>query len=128
MTTLSDSARRLLEDQVFATIATVGADGFPQQTVVWVTVDGDDVLVSTRRGRRKELNLQTDPRVGLLVIDPRDTQKFVAIRGTATMTEDGGPELIQALSQKYTGGPYTSDGPDAVRVVVRIHAERVYEQ
>ena len=49
------------------------------------------------------------------------------MNGTAALIPEGGPELIQRLSQKYTGGPYTLDeGTDNVRVVVRVSPERVY--
>ncbi len=49
--------------------------------------------------------------------DPRRRQQ---------LTTDGGPELIQRLSQHYTGGPYSYDeGTDNVRVVARITPDRV---
>jgi hypothetical protein len=42
------------------------------------------------------------------------------------MAEPGGRELIDALCQKYRGiTPYPWDGPDAVRVVVRITPDKV---
>ena len=43
------------------------------------------------------------------------------------MTEEGGRELIDRLCLRYTGADrYTmDDGTDNVRVVVRIHPEKV---
>lgn len=122
---LPDAARQWFDGANFATIGTVEPDGRPQLTYVWVKRDGDDVLVSTTRGRRKEHNLTRDPRASVIVMNPDNAYSYVEVRGRATLTEEGGPELIQELSHKYTGGPYTYDPPDAVRVVVRITPEKV---
>lgn len=51
------------------------------------------------------------------------------IRGTAEMTTEGGLQLIDELSHKYTGKKYAEFNPasaqDAQRVVVRITPQRV---
>ncbi len=39
------------------TVATIDPDGKPQLSVVWAKHDGDDVLFSTIKGRRKYANL-----------------------------------------------------------------------
>jgi PPOX class probable F420-dependent enzyme len=124
---LPDSAKELLDQREFATVATIGSDGRPQLSVVWVKHDGGDVLISTITGRQKFRNIKRDPRVTVLV-SPRDRPySYVEVRGTATMTEEGGRELIDEFSQKYTGvRPYQGDvGTDNVRVVVRITPDKV---
>jgi hypothetical protein len=51
---------------------------------------------------------------------------YVEVRGTATMTSEGGDELISALSQKYQGvTPYPRIGPDEPRVVIRLTPTKV---
>lgn len=50
----SDAARRLLAEPNPAALATVNPDGSPQTSVVWVGLDGDDLLISTAEGRLKE--------------------------------------------------------------------------
>jgi PPOX class probable F420-dependent enzyme len=127
MAELSQSARALFDGKNFATVATLQPDGTSQLSVVWVAVDGGDVVFSTKEGRRKHLNLVKDPRITLLAMPADNPYAYVEIRGTATMVTEGGNALIDALSQKYTGGPFTGDGPDDVRVVVRVTAERVVE-
>lgn len=122
---LSDLAKELLDAPTFVTFTTVNSDGSPQSTVLWVKRDGDDVLVSTVLGRVKPRNLDRDPRVSVVAFDPADPYRYVEIRGTATMTEDGGPELIQELSHKYDGKPFGAEGPDTRRVVVRVTPTRV---
>jgi PPOX class probable F420-dependent enzyme len=120
---LSDQARRLLDGKSFATLATLEADGSPQQTVVWVARDGDDVLISTVEGRRKHQNLARDPRASVMINPPESPYTYVEIRGKVTMTTEGGRELINKLAQKYIGKDYDMDTPDAVRVVIRINPE-----
>ncbi|MBD0735274.1 PPOX class F420-dependent oxidoreductase [Streptomyces sp. CBMA29] len=127
MAALSDSARALIDDKNFATIATLQPDGQAQLSVVWVTRDGDDVLVSTKEGRRKHLNLLKDPRTTVLVTPVDNPYTYLEIRGTATLTREGGDDLINALSRKYTGEAYGNDEPGDVRVVVRVSADRIVE-
>jgi PPOX class probable F420-dependent enzyme len=127
MTSIPAEAYPLLDGAEFATIATINPNGFPQQSVVWIERDGDDVLVSTIKGRRKFLNMERDPRVSVLVYPKDNPYSYVEVRGTVTMTEEGGRELIDRLNQQYTGkGRYTADdGTDNVRVVCRITPDKV---
>jgi PPOX class probable F420-dependent enzyme len=125
---LPERAKRLLDAPTFVTIATINPDGSPQTSVLWATREYDEILLSTVAGRAKERNWRRDPRVSVLIPDAADPYHYVEVRGTVSMTTEGGPELIQALSQKYTGMPYTNDeGTDNVRVVVRVRPEHVVE-
>lgn len=124
---LPTQAKAWIDAHEFATIATIQPDGQPQLSVVWIAHDGDELLVSTVKGRRKHLNLERDPRATVLV-SPRDNPNvYVEVRGTVTMTEEGGRELIDRLNRAYTGGErFTGDdGFDRVRVVVRITPHKV---
>lgn len=124
---LPAAALPLIDQPEFAVIATNGPDGLPQLSVVWVVRDGDDLLVSTVKGRQKHRNLERDPRVSVLVYPRDNPYSYVEVRGTATMTETGGRALIDRLNDAYTGtGRYTGDdGTDNVRMVVRITPEKV---
>lgn len=125
MPTLSDAARALVDGKNLATVATIEPDGRPQQSLVWVTRDGDEVIFSTLVGRRKHTNLLHDPRLTLLITPADNPYTYLEIRGTATLGTEGAAELIDTLGVKYTGKPYTADGPDDVRVNVRVTPERV---
>lgn len=123
---LSDKAKALFDGKNFATVGTIEPDGQPQLSPVWVKTDGDDVLFSTTVGRRKHQNILRDNRVSVSVYDQEDPYTYVEVRGTATMTEEGGRALIDEFAKKYRDlDSYPWDGPDAVRVVVRITPERV---
>jgi PPOX class probable F420-dependent enzyme len=127
MTALSDEAKALFDAPEFATIATIEPDGRPQLSVVWIERDGDDLLVSTVKGRRKHLNIERDPRVTVLVFPKDSPYSYVEVRGSASMTEAGGRELIDRLGSQYMGWDRYpgDDGTDNVRVVVRITPEKV---
>ncbi len=121
MTSLPQRAKQLLDDANFVVVATSNTDGSPQTSVLWATYDGDDLLLSTIQGRKKETNWLKDPRASVLILDKDDPYSYVEVRGAVSMSTDGGPELIERLSQRYTGQRYTGDeGTDHVRVVVRL--------
>jgi PPOX class probable F420-dependent enzyme len=127
---LSDALKKLIDDSpVFATVATLQPDGSPQLSVTWIARDGDDLLISTTVDRRKEQNLRRDPRVTVM-INPADAPyTYAEVRGTASLSTQGGQELIDQLSLKYTGKRYADFNPasanDAERVVVRVTPRKV---
>ncbi|MFB7667644.1 PPOX class F420-dependent oxidoreductase [Kitasatospora sp. NPDC056138] len=127
---LSDDLKKLIDDSpVFATVATVQPDGSPQLSVTWLTRDGEDLLVSTTVGRRKERNLRRDPRITVMINPANAPYTYAEVRGTATLTTEGGQQLIDALSRKYTGKDYADFNPaskdDADRVVVRVTPRKI---
>jgi PPOX class probable F420-dependent enzyme len=124
MPPLPQRAREMFEGRNFATVATLQPDGQPQTSVVWVRADGDDVLFSTIKGRRKYENLVRDPRLSVLVFDAADPYSYTEIRGTAEITDDPDARLIEELSQKYTGKPF-GDRPGEQRVIVRVRPDHV---
>ncbi|MDJ1135820.1 PPOX class F420-dependent oxidoreductase [Streptomyces iconiensis] len=124
MAQLSDNLKKILDGKVFVAVATVQPDGTPQVSPVWVKRDGDDLLISTTVDRRKVLNIRRDPRVTVLVNPAESPYTYVEVRGTATLSTEGGQELIDELARKYVGKSYAEFNPqseqEAERVVVRI--------
>jgi PPOX class probable F420-dependent enzyme len=127
MTTgLPAMTRRLVDGPTHVVLTTLNVDGSPQSSVVWVRRDGDDLLMSTIRGRLKTRNMQRDPRVTVCGYDPADPFQYVEVRGTVTLDDRGGDALIDELNRKYIGGPWTLR-PGEQRVVVRLTPNRVIE-
>jgi PPOX class probable F420-dependent enzyme len=121
---LPETVRHLIDGNTFAVITTINPDSSPQSTVVWIKRDGDDVLFSTIRGRKKTRNMERDPRVSLCAYDPANPYVYFTVEGTVTLVEEGGDELIDELSRKYDGKPWTPI-PGATRVVCRLTPTRV---
>jgi PPOX class probable F420-dependent enzyme len=128
-TSLNGTARTIIDDTNSGVLATLNPDGSPQTSVVWVGRDGDDVLISSAAGRRKDLNLRLDPRASLTVIDQNDPQRYIEVRGLATVTEDLGRTLAVELAEKYEGSgagqEYLDLPPEVVRVVIRLTPVKV---
>jgi len=124
---LPEPVKRLLDEATFVTLTTLRADGTPHSTVMWADHDGDDIVFATVVGRLKEKHIRRDPRVSVSLFDPANPYAYTTINGTATLDETGGKDLIQRLSHKYRGEPYTWDeGTGNVRVVVRVTPDHVY--
>jgi PPOX class probable F420-dependent enzyme len=122
---LNEASRALIDGANFASIATLNPDGSPQASVVWVTRDGDDLLFSTVVGRQKERNLRRDPRVSVTIFDQQLPYSYIEVRGSVTMTPEGGRELINSLSHKYRGEDYPVEPESTVRVVIRLTPQKV---
>ncbi|MEV7519188.1 PPOX class F420-dependent oxidoreductase [Streptomyces sp. NPDC091371] len=126
---LNGAVRRLLDAPHPAVLSTLNPDGSPQSSVVWVSRDGHDILISTEQGRRKERNIVRDARVGITVFDLANPYQYAEIRGTATVTEDTGRAVAVRIAEEYLGpggGKEYAEGADeAVRVVVRITPTKV---
>ena len=108
-------------------LSTLMPDGSPQLTQTWVDTDGENVVINTVEGFQKVRNLRRDPRVSLNVCDPDDVSRYFEVRGhVVDITDEGGWEHIEALSQRYTGGPYRNyGGRPSTRLVVTIAVDKV---
>jgi PPOX class probable F420-dependent enzyme len=127
MAAIPQNFRDLLESKkAFAHIATVGADGAPQVTPVWVDLDGDRIRFNTARGRVKDKNLQRNPRVAISIQDPENPYRYLQVRGRVSeMTEKGADDHIDALAKKYLGkDTYPGRKPGEVRVIVKVTPEK----
>ncbi|HEX6868741.1 MAG TPA: PPOX class F420-dependent oxidoreductase [Candidatus Limnocylindrales bacterium] len=122
----------LLTRPVCGVFTTMGADGQPRSSLVWVDHDGECVRVNTTLERQQGRNLLANPRVSLLVVDPDNPTRYVQIRGDAELVAAGARDHLDALARKYTGHPRCDDyiyplerQGSETRVVCRIRARRV---
>lgn len=101
---IPDSYRDLLEGPVVVGLITIMPDGQPQATPVWCLYDGTHILINTARGRQKDQNIQKNPKVAVLAIDPQNPYRYLEVRGKVDeATEEGGLDMINRLSELYTG-------------------------
>jgi PPOX class probable F420-dependent enzyme len=120
-------SRELLEARNFCHVATIGSDGMPHVAVVWVDVNGDDVLLNSAEGRAWPEQLRRDPRAMLTVVNLEDPYEYVSIAGRVVeMTHDGADDHVDALAKKYLGkDEYPGRKPGEVRLLIRVRPERV---
>jgi PPOX class probable F420-dependent enzyme len=124
---ITDKQKQFLAENPFVGVVTdLREDGSPHSTVVWVDVEDGKVSFNTARGRTKPLNLERDPRASLLVVDPNDPYRWVAVSGSAELTEEGADAQIDKLAKKYIGqDEYPWRTPEETRVKVLIEPEKV---
>ena len=123
---LNDSQLAFLEQPFVGIATTLREDGSPHSTVVWVDVEDGVLSFNTASGRAKPKHLEHDPRAALIVVDPNDGYKWVAIDGHAEMTTDGADPQIDKLAKKYLGkDEYPWRNPEETRVKVRIKPEHI---
>jgi len=121
----SDSVRTLLDGKNFAAVATLGPDGAPQNSVVWIKREGDTVLFSSTARRQKVRNLERDPRVSVSVFDLADPYTSVEIRGVAEILPDPQKRLPHELSHKYLGIDPPGEKDEETRVIVKVTPQKV---
>jgi len=95
----------LLVRPVHGVLTTLMPDGQPQSSLVWCDYDGECVCVNTSRQRQKGKNMQANPIVSLLIVDPDNTARYIEIRGKAVLSEEGALEHLDAITRKYTLHP-----------------------
>jgi PPOX class probable F420-dependent enzyme len=105
--TIPDSARAVLEGPALAHLVTLEPDGRPQVSIVWVGLDGEELLAAHLPEHRKVRNIRRDPRVALSIEAGTRNEigldEYIVIHGSARITEDGAPELLQRLARVYLG-------------------------
>ncbi|TLF79357.1 PPOX class F420-dependent oxidoreductase [Nocardia cyriacigeorgica] len=127
---LSDDLKKYVDqERVYATVATVGTDGHPHLTVVWIKRDGEDLVFSTTVDRVQGRNVLRDPRVTVMINPPDRPFLYAEIKGSATVTPDPERALPDELSLKYTGKTYRDFNPawvnDGERIIVRVTPHKV---
>jgi PPOX class probable F420-dependent enzyme len=127
---LPDSARKVIESGRLAHVVTINRDGSPHVTIVWVGLDGDEIVIGKLMADHKIANIRRDPRVSLSIEAEGDQfgmQHYLVVEGTARVVEGGAPKLLHDLAQRYIGPgtpfPAMPDPPEGF--VIRIQPTRV---
>jgi PPOX class probable F420-dependent enzyme len=104
---LPENARELIESGALAHLVTLGADGSPQISCVWVGLDRDEIVSGHLGERHKLANVRRDPRVALSLegthLRPPGLKEYLVVHGRARVEEGGAPELLQRLAHTYLG-------------------------
>lgn len=120
---LPPELRALLEAPNYVHLSTLRKDGSPRNHVVWVGLEGDDVLICTSDTTWKAKDMRRDPRVALSVHDLENPYRMATLRGRVVeVRDDEGCRYMDPISVKYTGAPFPSRGADRVCFVIAIDA------
>jgi PPOX class probable F420-dependent enzyme len=128
---LSPDGRAFLDEPRFGVLATINADGTPQQSTIWYELQSDDIMMNTKRGRLKDRNLRRDARASLCV---EDGYRYVAVRGFVTLVDDQAVAQadIERLAVRYDGEAKAAEQvrnqfSQEQRVTIRLQIEHIKE-
>jgi PPOX class probable F420-dependent enzyme len=129
---IPESHRDLLARLIHGVFTTMMEDGQPQSSLVWCDEDGESVRLNTTRERQKGRNMQANPKVSLLIVDPQDTSRYIEIRGDAELVEAGALDHLDQLTRAYTRHPHyygyvypVEQQQRETRLICRIHAKKI---
>lgn len=110
--------REVIEKGPLAHLTTLNADGSPQVTVVWVGIEGDELVHAHLALHQKVRNIRRDPRVALSFLSDKTNaqglREYAVVYGNARITEGGAVDLLHRLAPLYLG-PGADYPPPAMR-------------
>ena len=102
MVTIPTTHLDLFQTPVHGVLTTLMPDRTPQSSIIWVDYDGEYVLINTTLERQKGKNMRVNPKVAILVIDPKDSSRWIEVRGhVKEITQVGAGDHADKLTQRY---------------------------
>jgi len=99
--------RALIEAGTLVHFVTLNRDGSPQVTLIWLGLDGDDLVAGHLDEHAKVKNVRRDPRVAISLETSRKNSmgliEYAVLYGEAHIEEGGAPELLRRLAKVYMG-------------------------
>jgi PPOX class probable F420-dependent enzyme len=127
---LPGELRDLIESGPMAHLSTINADGSPQVTVIWIGLDGDDLVSGHMSWHVKLRNIERDPRVVLSFDAPRVPgallNEYAVLRARAAIEPgDGAWDLLNRLAKIYMAPDAEFPAPKGPGYIVRYSVERI---
>ena len=123
---IPDSLKKMVEDKAYGHVITFNAKGKPETTMVWMDIEGDELLFNTAEGRRKPANIRANPKVIVSIQDRNKPQTYATFHGKARITDAGADAHIDKLAKRFLGADkYPYRQPNEKRVIVRIAVDRI---
>lgn len=130
MSGLPRELRDLIASGPMAHLSTINADGSPQVTVIWIGLDGDDLVSGHMSWQVKLRNIERDPRVVLSFDAPRVPgvflNEYAVLRARAAVQpSDDAWNLLNRLAKVYMSPDAEFPAPKGPGYVVRYSVERI---
>jgi PPOX class probable F420-dependent enzyme len=122
--------RDLIASGPMAHLSTINADGSPQVTVIWIGLDGDDLVSGHMAWHVKLRNIARDPRVVLSFDAPRAPgvflNEYAVLRARASVQlNDDAWDLLNRLAKVYMSPDAEFPAPKGPGYIVRYSVERI---
>jgi PPOX class probable F420-dependent enzyme len=128
---IPQSLREVIEKGPYAHLTTLNRDGSPQVTVVWVGIEGEELVMGHLAMHQKVKNIRRDPRVALSILSDKTSaqgmREYVVAYGNARITEGSAVPLLQRLAKIYLGPKAVFPPPSMLNIagfITRIAADR----
>jgi PPOX class probable F420-dependent enzyme len=130
VTALPHELRELIEAGPLAHLATINADGTPQVSVIWIGLDGDDVVSGHLNWYAKLRNIDRDPRVVLSFDAPREPgvvmNPYAVLPARAAIEpSDQTWDLLNRLAKVYVAPDAEFPAPRGPGWIIRYQVTRV---
>jgi PPOX class probable F420-dependent enzyme len=130
MTTLSTELSQLIEAGPLVHLSTVNRDGSPHVSVIWIGLDGDQLVSGHMSHYRKLRNIEHDPRVVLSFDAPREPGVFLnpyaVLHARATVEpSDQTWDLLNRLTKVYMSPHAEFPAPRGPGYIVRYAIQRI---
>ncbi len=123
---IPEEMKDLLEQPIVASLSTVMPDGSPQVTPVWFDYDGSRIRINSAKGRVKDKNMRRDPRIAIVIADPKNPYRYLEVRGRVEKIDEANANThIDSLAKRYMDvDTYPYRAPEEVRVTYTVVPER----
>ena len=102
--TIPDSHKDLLEKPIVVVLTTVSAEGKPHAVGIWRRWDGEFIRITSDPDNRKHRNIQANPNVSVMALDPQNPYRFLEIGGVVESIEtEGALDELNRHTQLYMG-------------------------
>lgn len=123
---LSPAVQKLAALPILVTVATKRADGSVQLNPVWFELKDGFIWLNSNTSRAWPKNLQRDPEVTMLLVDPKVPDRYAQIHGRlVSLIPDPRHEFIDHLAERYTGKKFRDLEADEHRVTLKIQPVKV---
>ena len=121
---LSTKMQEFVKEVFPAIIGTTRKDGSVEEVPVWFEFAGGFFWINGGTNRGWFKHLERDPRITLLLVDPKNMWRWSQVLGRMVKwEEDQGGEHINHLSHRYLSKDY--QGPRTGRIKVQIEPVRI---
>lgn len=113
----------LLERPIFGTLGTIRPDDTVQVNPMWFQYDGEHLRFTHTTKRAKYRNLQHNPSMSFVVMDPDDPMRYLELRGKLVEAiPDPTGSFYVVLGKRYGNAEQQppADSPDRVILVMSI--------
>jgi PPOX class probable F420-dependent enzyme len=130
VSTIPAELRTLIESGPLTHLSTINPDGSPQVSVIWIGLEGDDIVSGHMARYAKLRNIERDPRVVLSFVAPRDPSAvlnpYAVLRARAVVEpSDGTWDLLNRLTKVYMSPDDEFPAPKGPGFTVRYSVERI---